>query len=200
MKLTKALTIIFLIFSFHNFVKADDIRDFEIEGMSIGDSLLKFMSIDKINNNIFENYFKNGKKRKYYATGFFNTDKYDQLEIYLKTGDNIFKIKAITGFKTINNLKKCLSLKKEIVNEIQNLFIDIEPLTYNDVAHTFDKSGKTKQYQTAFLLKNHRTKDHIRIECTKWSKKMKKENGFADNLGVSVFSTEALEWVDKGYQ
>ena len=88
MKLTKALIIIFLIFSFNNFVKADDIRDFEIEGMSIGDSLLKFMSIDKINNNIFENYFKNGKKRKYYATGFFDSDKYDQLEIYIKTDDD----------------------------------------------------------------------------------------------------------------
>ena len=200
MKLTKAITIIFLIFSFHNFVKADDIRDFEIEGMSIGDSLLKFMSIDKINNNIFENYFENGKKRKYYATGFFDSDKYDQLEIYLKTDDDNFKIKAITGFKTINDLKKCLSLKDGVVDEIQSLFINIKPLSYDDVSHTFDKSGKSKQYQTAFLLKNHHTKDHIRIECTKWSKKMKKEKGFGDTLGISVFSTETLEWVDNGYQ
>ena len=200
MKLTKAITIIFLIFSFHNFVKADDIRDFEIEGMSIGDSLLKFMSIDKINNNIFESYFENGKKRKYYATGFFDSDKYDQLEIYLKTDDDNFKIKAITGFKTINDLKKCLSLKDGVVDEIQSLFINIKPLSYDDVSHTFDKSGKSKQYQTAFLLKNHHTKDHIRIECTKWSKKMKKEKGFGDTLGISVFSTETLEWVDNGYQ
>ena len=29
---------------------------------------------------------------------------------------------------------------------------------------------------------------------------MKKEKGFGDNLGISVFSTEILEWVDKGYQ
>tara|TARA_B110001450_G_scaffold231659_1_gene233705 strand:- start:409 stop:885 length:477 start_codon:yes stop_codon:yes gene_type:complete len=158
------------------------------------------MSIDKINNNTFENYFKNGKKRKYYATGFFDTDKYDQLEIYIKTGDNNFKINAITGFKKINDLKKCISLKDGIVDEIQSLFINIEPVSYNDVSHTFDKSGKSKQYQTAFLLKNHPTKDHIRIECTKWSKKMKKEKGFTDTLGISVFSTKMLEWVDKGYQ
>jgi len=188
------------VFSFQSFSKANDIREFQIEDMSIGDSLLKFMSLNEINNNTFENYFKNGKKRKYYATGFSDTDKYDQLEIYIKTGDNNFKIKAITGFKQINNLQKCLSLKKEIVDEIQNLFIDIEPVTYNDVPHTFDKSGKSKQYQTAFLLKDHRAKDHIRIECTKWSKKMKKEKEFRDTLGISVFSTETLEWVDKGYQ
>ena len=196
----RLILILILVFSFQSFSKANDIREFQIEDMSIGDSLLKFMSLNEINNNTFENYFKNGKKRKYYATGFFDTDKYDQLEIYIKTGDNNFKIKAITGFKQINNLQKCLSLKKEIVDEIQNLFIDIEPVTYNDVPHTFDKSGKSKQYQTAFLLKDHRAKDHIRIECTKWSKKIKKEKGFGDNLGISVFSTEILEWVDKGYQ
>ena len=196
----RLILILILVFSFQSWTKANDIRDFEIEDMSVGDSLLKFMSLNEINNNTFENYFKNGKKRKYYATGFFDTDKYDQLEIYIKTGDNNFKIKAITGFKQVNNLQKCLSLKKEIVDEIQNLFIDIEPVTYNNVPHTFDKSGKSKQYQTAFLLKDHRAKDHIRIECTKWSKKMKKEKGFGDNLGVSVFSTETLEWVEKGYQ
>ena len=194
------IVVIVLIFSLQSWTKADDISDFEIEGMSIGDSLLKFMSVDEINNNTFENYFKNGKKRKYYATGLFDSDEYDQLEIYIKTGDNNFKIRAITGFKNINSLKKCLSLKNEIVDEIQSLFINNEPVSFNDVSHTFDKSGKSKQYQTAFLLKNHRAKDHIRIECTIWSKKMKKEKGFGDNLGISVFSTETLEWVDNGYQ
>jgi hypothetical protein len=29
---------------------------------------------------------------------------------------------------------------------------------------------------------------------------MKKEKEFVDTLGISVFSTETLEWVDKGYQ
>ena len=196
----RLLLILILTFSFQVLSKAEDIKNFEIESMSIGDSLLKFMSIEEINNNIFENYFKDGKKRKYYATGLYGTDEYDQLEIYIKTGDNNFEIKAITGFKAISNLKKCLSLKDEIVDEIQNLFINIESVSYNDVSHTFDKSGKSKQYQTAFLLKNHPSKDHIRVECTIWSKKMKKENSFGDTLGISVFSTETLEWVDNGYQ
>ena len=70
----RLLLILILILSFQTLVKADDIRDFEIEGMNVGDSLLNFMSLNEINSNTFENYFKNGKKRKYYATGFFNTD------------------------------------------------------------------------------------------------------------------------------
>ena len=34
------ISIIILIFSFQSLSKADDIRDFEIEGISVGDSLL----------------------------------------------------------------------------------------------------------------------------------------------------------------
>ena len=34
------ITVLVLIFSFQSWTKADDISDFEIEGMSIGDSLL----------------------------------------------------------------------------------------------------------------------------------------------------------------
>ena len=42
------IAVLVLIFSFQSWTKADDIRDFEIEGMSIGDSLLKYVSVDEI--------------------------------------------------------------------------------------------------------------------------------------------------------
>ena len=38
------LTVLILIFSFQSWSKADEIKDFEIEGMSIGDSLLNYHS------------------------------------------------------------------------------------------------------------------------------------------------------------
>ena len=38
------IAVLVLIFNLQSWTKADDIRDFEIEGMSIGDSLLDFMS------------------------------------------------------------------------------------------------------------------------------------------------------------
>ena len=46
------LITVILIFGFQSFTKADDIRDFEMEGISIGDSLLNHISkiqIDKLN-------------------------------------------------------------------------------------------------------------------------------------------------------
>ena len=49
------LLILILTLCFQSFAKADDIRDFQIEGMSIGDSALDFFSkseIKKMNKNI----------------------------------------------------------------------------------------------------------------------------------------------------
>ena len=48
----KLLLILVLIFSLQSWTKAEDIRDFEIEGMSIGDSLLNFYSKQEVNDAI----------------------------------------------------------------------------------------------------------------------------------------------------
>ncbi len=51
------LSIFFVILSLQSWTKADDIKDFEIEGISIGDSALDFFSINQIKNNSM-NFFK----------------------------------------------------------------------------------------------------------------------------------------------
>ena len=59
MKLIKRiLFIIILILSLQSWAKADDIRDFEIEGISIGDSLLDYFTIEEIESNIRETTYK----------------------------------------------------------------------------------------------------------------------------------------------
>ena len=42
------LSLLILIFSLQSLTKADDISEFEIEGMSIGDSLLDYFSEDQL--------------------------------------------------------------------------------------------------------------------------------------------------------
>ena len=44
------IAVLVLIFSLQSWTKADDIRDFQIEGMSIGDSALDFFSKMKLKN------------------------------------------------------------------------------------------------------------------------------------------------------
>ena len=90
--------------------KADNISDFQIENMSIGDSLLEFMSENEINQNILD-YFPN--QRKYYVVAKINDLKsYEQLEIYLKTDDKQYIIKTLGGFISFSD-KKCLVTKKK---------------------------------------------------------------------------------------
>ena len=47
----KFLAILILIFTLPTPSQADDIRDFQIEGMSVGDSLLDFMTENEIEKN-----------------------------------------------------------------------------------------------------------------------------------------------------
>jgi len=51
-------------------VFADDISDFQIEGMSIGDSLLDFFSEEEIKQNIEPRYFQYKKDKKFTTVEF----------------------------------------------------------------------------------------------------------------------------------
>ena len=58
------LLILILTLSFQSLTKADDISDFEIEGMSIGDSALDFFSKEEIKKNKYYAY----SSKEYYQT------------------------------------------------------------------------------------------------------------------------------------
>ena len=58
-------TVLIFIFSLQSWTKADDIRDFQIEGISVGDSLLKF--VDK--NTILSSRKYTYKDNEFYTSG-----------------------------------------------------------------------------------------------------------------------------------
>ena len=70
------LTVLIFVFNLQSWTKADDIRDFEIEGMSIGDSLLDHFSESEI------------QKAKSIRTPYFHKDKFIELEIKTKNSKN----------------------------------------------------------------------------------------------------------------
>ena len=87
----KYLSIIFLIlFSFLSVAKADDIKDFQIEGIAVGDSLLDYMTKNEIISSK-RNYVKN---KRYYVVGSYkNLKNYDTIDIYLKTDDKKYIVR-----------------------------------------------------------------------------------------------------------
>ena len=95
-------------FSFQSLSNADDIKDFEIEGMSIGDSLLNFYNENDISKALDESY-----EDKVYLSKTFhksNLKIYEAIQITYKTNDIKKMIVSIVGVisypNDIDNCKK----------------------------------------------------------------------------------------------
>ena len=195
--MNKILLILILSFSFQTLTKADDISDFEIEGMSVGDSLLDYMTKKEINLSK-RNYFED--QRKYYVVGKAkNLEKYEVVDLYLKTGDKNYTIRTIGGMITLD-LKKCLNIKKNISKEFDKIFSNLKIDDYVR-SHEYDKSGNSKQYQRIYSFGNGDIMDsHIRIECDTWSKAIIDKDDFSDGLNVVAMTTEILKWIYSDYE
>ena len=101
------LSVLILIFSLQSWTKADDIRDFEIHGISIGDSLLDYYSADEIYENIDQNVYKN-KDGKFKLTGFYGKfGEYDGLQFAIKPNDKNLIIYGINGGIFFSNMNEC---------------------------------------------------------------------------------------------
>ena len=188
------LTIV-LTFIIQPLSKADDIRDFQIEGMSIGDSLLNYMTINEIQSNK-RNYVPNTSK--YYVTSFNNLKKYDTLDIYLKRNDNKYIVRSLIGFVFLD-FQKCKIKLDSVSNEIDQLFSNIKKVDLGLVNHNYDKTGNSKEYQITYLINNDYDDDHIRIQCTDWSSKITKEKNWGDSFNIGAYSKEILKWFSDGY-
>ena len=119
--------LLFVLVFFNTPLKADDIRNFEIEGMSIGDSLLSYM-----NKNLIVNEINNKDISYYYEDDFVsistweirnNFKKYDDVGVVLKIGDNQHKIFALEGtlyMEENSNIQKCYNKQNKIALDVKN--------------------------------------------------------------------------------
>ena len=107
-------------------VKADDIRDFQIEGMSIGDSLLNYYNENEINNNYSKSRILKGTN--YSRSCFIKSNSiYEKLCIDFKNDTNkiIHGVQGVIRYKKINN-PACLNKLREIDKEFSNIFKNLD--------------------------------------------------------------------------
>ena len=103
------LTVLVLIFCFQSWIKADDIRDFEIEGMSIGDSLLNHISKIQIDKLTKQFAYPN---KQYYVfvieKNYLNLNTFDFIQLDIKNNDFDYIVESISGFLDYQNqIKEC---------------------------------------------------------------------------------------------
>jgi len=110
------LSVLILILNLHSLTKAEDITDFEIEGIGIYESLLKYMSELEIKSDedfLFENKKFASTMLKKNSNSNFNLKIYDAVTISYKPNDKNYKIYSIeASISYKNNIEDCYKKKK----------------------------------------------------------------------------------------
>ena len=190
--MNKFLVILFLSISLITSSHSNDIKDFQIEGMSVGDSLLDHYSLKEIKNGskgikstytskrIKRNVMNNKGSKVYAHIGFH----------YLNDGS--YKIEQIAGLiPLINKMEKCSSMKQDAAKEIKGLFPSarVKDSKWN---YRQDPTKKSVFDQTKYYLND----GEIVILCRDWSKHIESKNGWIDNLSINVRSSEFNDWLN----
>ena len=188
----KLLIILILIFSIQIPSMADDVSSFEIEGISVGDSLLDHMNKTEIAKAL-ENpsYYKDNK----YVAIITNkkSNEFDgNIEVTFNPEDNQYIIHSILLLKNFqNNFEDCQNEKTKTINEINSLIKDFERFN-EDSKHEADPDGNSFTYMSTFYPKSG---GYLNIKCTDWSDKMLSVNGWFDSLTVSVGSDKFKDFL-----
>ena len=191
------LSILILIFSFQSYTMADDISEFEIEGMSIEDSLLDYVNKRTINTSRKYEY----KDDKFYTIDLIldNFENYYAVQIHLKKNDQKFRIYGIGGAIKFGeagkyfpqSIKKCKNQMNIIERDIDKIFIDADKQSAQAVGQG-DYDPEAVRDEIYYTLEN----GHIYLQCVTWGKETKKKDYLFDNLRLTLLSLEFYDWIE----
>jgi len=177
--------------------QANDVKDFQIEGISIGDSLLDFFNQDTIQFSRKYQY----KDDKFYSLDIFsdNIKEFDALQFHLKKNDKNYKIYGFSGAVLFGESgkyypeseKKCKIKKKEIESSIKSLFSNVKTRDESLAAVKGDPQAAIRN-DTYFFLNN----GDVWLQCYTYLKKNKEEDNVFDNLRVTILSKEFKKWIN----
>jgi hypothetical protein len=192
----KILLILFFILTLQNSAHADEVKDFQIEGISLGDSLLEHLNIlgvsknDILKKELF--YYPKSKKLAGLAfsnKGFYKTYDLIQFTIIPKT----YIIENISGVVDIKSKKDCEKKQEEIFSEISKMFKNGKITKDSFSAHPADETGNSSANGLYIEFKS----GNVNVECYLWGKEMKEKTNWTDNLKVSVTSQKAQNFFNE---
>ena len=187
------IIVLVLIFNLQSWTKADDISDFQIEGISIGDSALDYVTKEFIDEEKYyypaSNKFVEFNIDKWNFKSF-NFEIYDGVHMVFKNNDSKYIIASLRAkiYYLENNINECYEIKKEIISQLEELFA-IKRRSDEKDPHDVDKSGNSIVESTFLYLD---TGERAAVQCLDWSEDMKKW----DNLSVSISTKEYTYWLD----
>lgn len=189
--MTRLFLIFMIFFSLQSWTKADNIRDFQIEGISLGDSLLDYFSKKEVDNFIdpYKDIVPNKKVKTFIID--YNLEQYDVLELSFFKNDKDYTLESIGGgIFYPNNFNKCRKKQKNVSNELF-MFFNKPEKNISEFNNPADKTGKSKVFQHTFMIGNKKYYN-VMINCFKFGNKFK-NMGYVDNLNVVITTDKFSE-------
>ena len=183
----KLFTIFVIILGFISLAKADDIREFEIEGMSIGESALNHFTEKEISEARDESY----EDKEFITKTLFpkSSSSYEIYQITYKSLDKKKELHGINGVITFpKNINECKKLMKEISSELSALF----PFTEKKDWGKYDFS-EGHYFPITFTFEDN---SRVMVACYDWNK----ESGVIDSLKLSLYSSDYRKYLAKQKQ
>ena len=209
LRLTNVKKLLILLFSIFLLsspaVFADDISDFEIEGISIGDSLLDYKTEDEILKEIERTkdwYLHLKEPNKYahvYLVGeFLNYDylgfmiKNNSSNTYVSNKNEKYTILSITGeTEYIENFDGCIQKRDEIAEIFSKSFTNAD--RFQEIREIpSDPSGKSIVDQVDFVFDSGNS---VMVYCTDYDETIRLKNVWQEGLVVVLMLDEINEWV-----
>ena len=186
------IIIIFIVFfNLKSLSKAEDISDFEIEGFSLGVSLLEYFSKDEIDNNI-DNDSYSYTDQKFVQINIYDGSfgDYEVMQFTVKRNDKKYILHSIAGGIFYSDFNKCLKKQKKISNDVLHFFKDADKLLNEKGIMPGDNTGKSYAISDVFFING----GSMSVRCFNWSNKMEKEKNYSDNLRVGIRTDEFNDW------
>ena len=190
----RLLLVLIITLSLQSCTKADDIRDFEIEGMSIGDFALDFFIKSEI-----EDRKKIGfvyEKKDFYSATFYNKnffDVYDNVQLHLKKDD---ETNIISNYKTetINQIKNIVQEDKD-KPQVQLEVKDEKKISINSFDGLLKVCNEKKEMKLKYELEKNVSLvsfDNHRLEI---SFNDNLDKNFVKDLSSKLFNWTGERWI-----
>ena len=188
------LSVLVLIFSLQSWTKADDIRDFQIEGMSIGDSLLDYMNKNEIQKEIESNRYMYSYLTDKFGEVYLLNKKFENYEfvsVFVKSADEEFLIYRISASMEFNNkIEKCYQMMNEIADEFSKIFSNSKKTEFSN-DHPVDKTGRSKTKTISFITNSNNAAS---VQCMDFEEELRIKNNWFDALSVTLQLDEVEKW------
>ncbi len=180
------LSIILFIFISNSWANSNEIKDFEINGVSIEDSLLSHMSKEEINYAL-ENptYYRDQKFVVIFAD--IPDSTYDRMQVTFKPNDKKYIVQSVEGILDFDrDIESCKKKKDQIIIDLENLLSNFERVD-DDSPYGADDTGNSFVYGTWFFTKKN---GFVSINCTSMGEEVRNEHGWTDELSVTITTKE----------